>query len=56
LIPRIRSGRDQRRPNQRVREQQQVHVIARAEVEPRGGGQEDQLRDPRLGELEQRPG
>jgi len=46
----------QRRADQRVGQQQQIDPIPRTEVEARGGGQEHQLRDARLGELEQRPG
>src|SRR5438445_564785 len=54
LVPGVRAACHQRRADQRVGEQQQVNPIFRAEVETRGSGEEHQLRDPRLGQLEQR--
>src|SRR2546422_860663 len=53
LIERVGAGGDERHAEQRVREQPHVHVRTRAEIEPGRGGEQHQLRDARLGQLQE---
>src|SRR5205807_4503561 len=54
LIEGVGPGRDQRDAQQRLDQHAHVHAPRGAEVEPRGGGEHHELRDARLGELEER--
>src|SRR6267154_181248 len=53
LVPGVGPRGDEGRADQCVRQQPEIHPPAGTEVEPGGGGEEDQLRNARFGQLEE---